>query len=142
MRSCKLKIYEAKTIAKHTIAILKKMRTEKKGYLFWEDVKQTATKWDVHAPTGKGKKSTNKNKRIFRWKSSTWICHYRRVYCECLVCIINAVEELFDQKDFRTYVKLENLLLKAAKDALFIQEYMMLWQYTAATSIKIDFEYS
>ena len=69
---------EAKTIAKHTIATLKKkMRSEKKGYLFWEDVKQKATKWDVHAPTGKEKKSTNKNKRIFRWKSSTWIRHYR-----------------------------------------------------------------
>ena len=42
---------------------------------------------------------------------------------ESLDCIINAIEDRFDQEDFRTYVKLENLLLKAAKCDFFIQEY-------------------
>ena len=43
------------------------------------------------------------------------VSHYRKVYCESLDCIINAIEDRFDQKDFKTYIKLENLLLKAAK---------------------------
>ena len=51
------------------------------------------------------------------------ISHYRRIYFESLDSIINAIEDWFDQENFRTYVKLENLLLKAAKDDVFIQEY-------------------
>ena len=38
-------------------------------------------------------------------------------------CIINAVEDRFDQEDFKTYIKLENLLLKAAKGSDFHSEY-------------------
>ena len=33
------------------------------------------------------------------------------------------MKDRFDQEDFRAYVKLENLLLKAAKGDIFIQEY-------------------
>ena len=49
--------------------------------------------------------------------------YYRRIYFEPLDCISNAIEDRFDQEHFRTYVKLENLLLKAAKGDIFIQEY-------------------
>ena len=38
-------------------------------------------------------------------------------------CIVNAIEDRFDQEDFKTYVKLENLLLKAAKGSDFDSEY-------------------
>ena len=41
---------EAQTIVKHTVATLKKMWKEKNCYLFWEDLKQKATKLDVDAP--------------------------------------------------------------------------------------------
>ena len=40
-----------------------------------------------------------------------------------LDCTINPIEDLFDQEVFRTYIKLENLLLKAGKGDVFIQEY-------------------
>ena len=40
---------EAQAIAKHSVAILKKMRTDENCHLFWEDVKQKATKLDVDA---------------------------------------------------------------------------------------------
>ena len=66
-------------------------------------------------------------------------------YISNLDCTINLIEDLFDQEVFRTYIKLENLLLKAGKGDVFTQEYndvMMLWQYTTANSIKIDFKYS
>ena len=37
-------------------------------------------------------------------------------------CIVNAIEDRFDQEDFKTYVKLENLFLKAAKGSDFDSE--------------------
>ena len=49
--------------------------------------------------------------------------YYRRIYFETLDCISNAMEDRFDQEDFRTYVKLENLLSKVVKGDIFIQEY-------------------
>ena len=45
------------------------------------------------------------------------------MYFESLVCIINTIEDRFEQEDFRTYVKLENGLLKAVKGDVSIQEY-------------------
>ena len=51
------------------------------------------------------------------------ISHYCRIYFESLDCIINAMEDRFDQENFRTYAKFKNLLLKEAKGNIFIQEY-------------------
>ena len=41
---------ETQTRAKHTVAKLDKMRTDEHCHLFWEDVKQKATKLDYNAP--------------------------------------------------------------------------------------------
>ena len=41
---------ETQTIANHTVVTLKKMRTDENCHLFWEDMKQKATKLDVDAP--------------------------------------------------------------------------------------------
>ena len=41
------------------------------------------------------------------------ISHYHRIYFEFLDCIINVIKDLFYQKDFRTYINLKNVLLKA-----------------------------
>ena len=38
-------------------------------------------------------------------------------------CIINAIEDRFHQEDFKTYIKLENPLLKATKGSDFHSEY-------------------
>ena len=51
------------------------------------------------------------------------ISHYQRIYFESLDCIISAIRDRFDQVDYRIYVQLENLLLKAAKGDNFIKEY-------------------
>ena len=37
------------------------------------------------------------------------IFHYCRIYFESLDFIVNTIDNPFDQEDFRTYVKLENL---------------------------------
>ena len=54
---------------------------------------------------------------------SSPVSHYRTKYYESLDCIINAIEDRFHQEDFKTYIKLENLLLKAAKGSDFGSKY-------------------
>ena len=33
------------------------------------------------------------------------VCHYRKIYYHFLDCIINAIEDRFDQEDFKVYTK-------------------------------------
>ena len=86
------------------------------------------TKLDVNAPELSGQKRTpTRKEEIFVGKAAPEyandvIYHYLRIYFESLDCIINAIEDRFDQENFRTYMKLQNLLLKATKDDAFIQE--------------------
>ena len=120
---------EVQAIAKHTVAALKKMKADENCHLIWEDVKQKATKIDVDAPQlYRKRKAPTRKEEFFGGKAAPKytndvISQYRRIYFESLDCIINDIEDLFDQEDFRTYVKLENVLLKAAKGNVFIQEY-------------------
>ena len=50
------------------------------------------------------------------------VSYYRKIYYGSFGCIINAIEDRFDQEDFITHIKLENLLLKAAKGSDFDRE--------------------
>ena len=122
-------VAETQTIAKHTVATLQKMRTDENCHQFWEDVKQKATKLDVDAPKlSRKRRALTRIEEFFGGKAAPEyandaISQYRRIYFESLDCIINSIENLVDQEDFRTYVNLEHLLLKAAKGDVFIQEY-------------------
>ena len=115
-------------IGKHAVVTLKKMRTDENCHLFWEDVTQKATQLDVDAPEwSRKRRAPTRIEEFFGGKAAPEyanhvICHYRRICFESLGCIANATEDRFDQKDFRTYVKLENLLLKAVKGDDFIQK--------------------
>ena len=40
----------------------------------------------------------------------------RKIYYEALDCITNAITDRFDQQDFKTYTKLENLIKVAKGD--------------------------
>ena len=112
-------------------------------------MKLKATKLDVNArKLFRKRRAATRIEEFFGGKASSEyandvISRYRRIYFESLDCIINATEDLFDQEDFRTYVKLENVLLKAAKGDAFIQEYndVIIVIYGSIFD-KIDFKYS
>ena len=105
------------------------MRTDENYHLFLEDLKQKTTKLDVDAPKlSRKRRAPTIIEEFFVGKAAPEyvndvISHYRGIYFEPLDPIINAIEDRFDQKDFRTYVKVEILSLKTAKDNIFIQEY-------------------
>ena len=51
------------------------------------------------------------------------LSYYRKICYEDLDCITNAITDHFDQQNFKTYFKLENLLIKTAKRDDFHAEY-------------------
>ena len=100
---------EAQTIAKHTVAALKKMRTGENCHLFWEDVKQKIIKSNADAlKLSKKQTAPTRIEEIFGGKSAAEydddvIFHCRRIYFESLDCINNTKEDQFDQEDFKIY---------------------------------------
>ena len=105
---------EAGTIAKHSLVTLKKMKTDENCHLLWEYVKQKATKLDVDAPKlSRKRRAPTRIEEFFCGKAAPEYAndvtsHYCRICFQFLDCIINAIEDRFDQKDFRTHVKLEH----------------------------------
>ena len=119
---------QAQTIAKNTASTLKKMRTDQNFDLFWTDVNSKAKALDVDEPTLSRRRRPPSRIDDYYGKAAPEfpadvILHYRRIYFESLNCIISAIRDRFDQEDYRIYVQLENLLLKAAKGDNFIKEY-------------------
>ena len=105
------------------------MRPDENCHLFWEDVKQKVTKLGVNATKlSRKKRAPTRIEQFFGGSAAPEyandiISHDRGIYSETLYLIINATENQFDQEDFRRYVKLENVLFRAAKGDIFIQEY-------------------
>ena len=85
---------EAQTIVKYTVATLEKMGTDENCHLFWEVVKQKATKLDVDAPKlSRKRRSTTRMEEFFGRKAAPEnandvMSHYRRIYFISLDCII------------------------------------------------------
>ena len=69
---------EAQTAAKHTVAALKKMRTDEKCHLFWEDITQKATKfshYQIHQKNEKMATYVNRSRILhsFRVGDKVWL---------------------------------------------------------------------
>ena len=105
------------------------MRGDEKFNLYWKDVQNKAAIFDVDLPRLPRKKRVPARIEECLGGSAALefddyvVSHYRKIYYKSLDCIINAIEERFDQDDFKTYIKLENLLLKVAKGSDFDGEY-------------------
>ena len=75
-------------------------------------MKQKATKLDVDTPKlPRTRRAPTRIEEFFGGNAAPEythyvISHYRRIYFESLDCIINAIEDRFDQEEFRTSVKL------------------------------------
>ena len=52
------------------------------------------------------------------------VSYYRKIYCEDLDCITNAITDHYDQQDFQMSIKLENLLIKIVKGDDLYAEYV------------------
>ena len=136
---------QAQAIAKNTASTLEKMRDDEHFDLFWSDVSQKAKALDVEEPMLSRKRRPPSRIDDYYSKAAPEFSadvksHYRRIYFESLDCIVSAIRDRFDQDDYKIYVQLENLLLKAAKGESFMTEYKSVMEMYACDFNKNRFQ--
>ena len=78
-------------------------------HILWEDLRQKAIKLNLDSSKlPRKKRASTKIEQFFSRKAAAEyandvILHYCRIYCESLTCIINAIENWFDQETFRNW---------------------------------------
>ena len=117
---------EGQELAKVTVTTLQSLRTDEMYDLFWQKVTKMANDLEVDPPTLP--RSHKRPKRYEDGSSSSHTHHtpqdyFRSMYFEALDLITNSITDRFDQPDFQTYAKLQELLLKAGKKEAYDDEY-------------------
>ena len=127
---------------------IKKMRSEEKFELCWKDVQTKAANLRIDPP-----KLPRKGRAPYRIEEclrknaapqfdEDTVSYYRKIYNEVLDCITNNITDHFDQQEFKTYIKLENLLTKKAKGDDFHAEYDDVLSIYRKDLMTINFNYS
>ena len=97
------------------------MRRDEKSELVWKDVQNKAANLCIDLPKLPRKKTVPPRTEECLGGNATpesdkhIVSYNRKVYYEALDYITNAIMDRFDQYDFKMYIKLENLLIKAVK---------------------------
>ena len=110
---------EAQHIADLTCQTLLKIRDDTHFDLFWQFVIQIQEKYDINAP-----ELPRKRKAPARFEiGSSHVEHsctvqdvYRPIYFECVDYVVSCICDRFNQPGYIKLLKLENVLLKAAKN--------------------------
>ena len=116
---------EGQIVADMTKWTLQGMRTDENFVLFWQKVNQMASTLEVSDPILPLKRKVPKRLEIS--SAPPGYCsepkdHYRRIYFEGLDLLVQAIADRFDQPGYRTYLCLQELMLKAVKKEEFSNE--------------------
>ena len=138
---------EGQAVASMTVKVLVKIRDSDSFQLFWKAVTTKAMKLGI------GELELPRRRRVPRRFEmgiaeaefpSTPEEHYRRIYFEALDLVVACIQERFDQPGYRTYSKLESLVLKAAQSCTYEEELtFVLDTYSSdfnASSLKMQLE--
>ena len=112
---------DVQTISKKTVKTLKMMRCDEYFELFWKDEQNKAANLSIDSQKLPSKKRAPPRieECLGGYTAPEFdediISYYRKTYYEALDCITNVVTDHSDQQDLRIYIKLEKLLIKAAK---------------------------
>ena len=101
-----------------TVQALKSIRSETNYKLFWKKVTHLAEKLEVSEPVLPRRRKVPKrldDGTAAHEYPSTAEDHFRQIYYEALDLIISCITERFDQPGYQIYHKVEDLILKAAK---------------------------
>ena len=110
-----------------TVRTLLKDRNEDSFDLFWNHTLMWQTKMDVNDPVLPHKRKTPT--RFEQGPSVTYAFFespkdfYRQKYYDAYDFVINAIQDRFDQKDFKVYKSIQDLLLKSIKKEDFDDEF-------------------
>lgn len=113
---------EGQTVASMTVKTLMKIRDSDSFQLFWRTVTEKATQLGIDEPVLPRRRRVPRRFEAGTSEAefpSTPEIHYRRIYYESLDLVVARIQERFDQPGFRTYSKLECLILKAAQRATY-----------------------
>lgn len=109
---------EGQRIAKLTLSVLQKMRSDEQFTSFYQRVIQEQTRFGVADPCLPRKRRAPQR---FEVGSSTGDyhvtpeAHYRQIYYGALDHVVEAIKDRFDQPGYRIYHNLEELVVKACK---------------------------
>ena len=107
----------SRRILKKTVETLKKMKFE----LFWKDAQNKAAYLHINPPKlPRKRRASPRIEECLRRNAAPEfdeenVSYYRKILYETLDCLTNGITDYFDPQDFKTYIKLEKLLIKAAK---------------------------
>ncbi len=116
MQKTDMSAAECQATTAMTIATLKSLRTDENFDLFWNKVATSAECFDISKP------AFPRHRKIPRRLDDgsmptlheTVEIHYRIIYFEALDLITSCIEDRYNQPGFKTYEKVQTLLLKAA----------------------------
>ena len=116
---------EAYSVAKLCIGVFKKIQTDDDFGLFWELAKTTQNSLEVKDPA-----LPRARKRPRRYEDGAAEPyhppdvkqHYKQIYFQSVDSVIATIENCFQQKDYKTYSTLEQLIIKATTKKDYLQE--------------------
>ena len=116
---------EAHCLSGLCVAVLQSLRCDA---LFWKLSLQKQQELEVSPPTLPRQRkrpshpeSAEAGSTSYTFESPT--TYYKQMYYECLDVAMTTIKDRFDQRDFRTYIKLEQLLVKAARGEDYTDEF-------------------
>ena len=126
LQSTDITASEGQNVMKTTVKVLESLRTEANFTLFWSNVNLKRKDLDVMEPS-----LPRKRKRPARYEvgnaeaefRETVEDQYRQIYYQAIDTIVGTIRDRFDQDGYKTYLNLENLLLKATRNESFEQEF-------------------
>ena len=131
LQSPTLTASEGQKIAELTCKTLLRIRDEKSFDLFWESVLLIQESNDINEP-----ELPRKRKAPARFQAGSCGYHpstpkdlYRPMYFECVDHIVNCIHMRFDQPGYGVLMRLENLLLNAAKDQPYDEDLTFVLQH-------------
>ena len=116
----KISAAEGNAIAQDVIKTLSKDRNDNAYNLFWERVCKKQNELNVNDPSLPRKRRLPR--RLEDGSAEMYYFpfspkdHYRQIYFQTLDAAMNCIKERFDQPDFKMYVNLQELFLKAIRD--------------------------
>ena len=109
---------QGQEVASMTVKTLKSLRSDNNYKLFWKKVTTLADKLEVSEPALPRRRKVPKrldDGTAEHEYPATTEDHFRQIYYEALDLIISCITDRFDQPGYRIYHKVQDLILKAAK---------------------------
>ena len=116
---------EGQEVMQSTLSTLQSIRDDSSFGHFWKRITATSEKLDIEKPSLPRRRKTPR--RFDEGSAPSFPGdveeHYRTVYFEALDLIMSCISDRFDQPGYKTYAKVQALLLKAATSKAYQEEF-------------------